>query len=144
MAGAAGDGVLGLGIGQLREVVGVEIVGHFDHESGLVFDRVRVGGEVVALGLRVASVAVLTLNAERAFVLVHDVDDLISGEGFGKNLEVGRVGTRSAGWSRGLCRRSGGGSVLSQRKLRRKRYYQHCWDQEVKIPDGPKESIHFG
>jgi len=112
MAGAAGDGVLGLGISQLREVVGVEIVGHFDHQAGLVFDRVRVGGEVVAFGLWVASVAVLALNAECAFVLMHDVDDLISGEGFGKSLEVGWVGTRASRRSCGL--RRGRGSVLGR------------------------------
>ena len=113
MAGAAGDRVLGLGIGQLREIVGVEVVSHFDHQAGFVFDRVCIGGEVVAFGLRVPSVTVLTLNAERAFVLMHDVDDLISGEGFGKNFEVGRVGSR-ASWSRGLGCRGGGGRILGQ------------------------------
>ena len=122
MTGAAGDGVFGFG-GQLREVVGVEVVGHFDHQTGFVFDRVCIGGEVVAFGFGVARVAVFALNAECAFVLMHDFDDLIAGEGFGKDLEVGWVGTRPS-WSCGL--RRGGGSVLRQRKLSGERYCAHC------------------
>ena len=78
MAGAAGDRVFGLGVSQLREVSGVEVVGHFDHQAGLVFDRVCIGGEVVAFGFGVARVAVFALNAECAFVLMHDFDDLIA------------------------------------------------------------------
>src|SRR6202522_1293820 len=140
MAGTAGDGVVGLGVGQLREVGGVEVVGHFDHQAGFVFDRVCIGGEVVAFGLGVACVTVLALNAERALVLMHDLDDLIAGEVFGKNLEVGWVGTRASWWPCDLRRRS----VLSQSKLSGERYCHGCEEQGTKRSNGPKRSIHSG
>ena len=97
-------------IGKLREVFCVEVVGHFDHHACLVLDRVGVGGEVVAPGLRVSGVTERAVDAEVALVLMHDLDDFVPSDVFGKSLDVGWIGTRPSGWSRGLCC----GRVLSQ------------------------------
>ena len=115
MACATGDGVVGLAIAQLSEIFGVEIVGHSNHHARLVLDRVGVGGEVVAPGLRVSGVTERTVDAEVALILMHDFDDFVSGDVFGKGLDVGGIWTRAPGWSRGLrC-----GRVLSQGKMGR-------------------------
>ena len=112
MAGAAGDGVGGLAVAQLCEVFGVEVVGHFDHHACLVLDRIGVGGEVVALGFRVSGVTERTVDAEVALVLVHDLDDFVACDVFGKNLDVGWIGAWTPRGSGGL--RRGSGRFLSQ------------------------------
>ena len=117
MAGAARDRVGRLAGAQLRQVFGVEIVGHFDHQARLVLDGVGIGGEVVAPGLGVSGVAEFALDAEIALVLMHDFDDFVAGDVFGKSLDVGWVGARAPGWSRGLGR--GSRSVLSQGNMGR-------------------------
>ena len=96
MAGAAGDGAGGLGVGQLCEVFGVEVVGHFDHQTGFVLDRVCIGGEVVAFGLWVAGVAEFAFDTEVALILMHELDGLVAGDVFGENLDVGGIGTWAA------------------------------------------------
>jgi hypothetical protein len=106
MTGAAGDGIGGHVVGQLIEVFGVEVVGHFDHEAGGVLDRIRIGGEVVAFGLWISGVAELAVDTEVALILMHDLDDFVAGDVFRKGLEVGWIGARASGWARGL---SGGG-----------------------------------
>ena len=63
MAGAAGDDNGGFVVFQLREVFGVDVFGHFDHQARFFFDRICVGGEVVAFGLRVFGVAKFAFDA---------------------------------------------------------------------------------
>jgi hypothetical protein len=70
MAGAAGDGVGGFATRELREVFCVEVVGHFDHQARLVFDRIGIGGEVVLPGFGVAGVAELAFDTEVALILM--------------------------------------------------------------------------
>ena len=106
-------------IGELRDVFRVELVGHSDHKARLVLDGVGVGGEVVAPGLGVSGVAEFALDAEVAFVLMHDLDDFVSGDVFGKDLDVGWIGARAPGWSRGLRGGSGCGRFLSEGEVSR-------------------------
>ena len=88
----------------------VDVHAHADHEAGAVFDGVGVGGEVEVAGgggwVGVLGVAVVTVDAKLVFELVHDVDDLVAGEVFGEDLEVGGLGVGAVG--AGLLR---GGSV---------------------------------
>ena len=119
MTGAAGDGIGGPPVAQLCEVFGIEVVGHLNHHAGLVLDRVGIGGEVVALGLRVSGVTERTVGAEVALILMHDLDDFVSGNVFGEDLDIGWIGTRSSGRSRGLRCGSRGGRVLSQDNMGR-------------------------
>jgi len=115
MACAAGDGVGGLAVTQLREVLPVEVVGHPDHDASLLLDRICIGGEVVALGLGVACVAVFTIRAEVALVLTHELDDFVAGDVFGKSLDVGGIGT----WTAGPGVLSGSERLLSEREVSR-------------------------
>ena len=121
MARNAGDGVGRLVVAELREVFSVEVVGHFDHQARLVLDRVGVGGEVVAPGLRVSGVTERTVDAEVALILMHDFDDFVSGDVFGKGLDVGGIRTRSSGRARrrGLGWGSLGSGFLSQSNVGR-------------------------
>ena len=104
MAGAAGDGIGGHVVAQLIEVFGVEVFGHFDHEAGGVLDRIGIGGEVVAFGLRISGVAELAVDTEVALILMHEFIDLVSGDAFGKRFAVGWIGARASGRVRGLGR----------------------------------------
>ena len=79
MAGAAGDRVRGLAVAQLRQEFGVEVVGHADHGTGCLLDRVCVGGEVIALGLGILGVAEFAFDAEVAFIPVHELHDIVAG-----------------------------------------------------------------
>jgi hypothetical protein len=122
MAGAAGDRVGGLAVADLGEISGVDVGSHFDHDAGRFFDRVCVGGEVVALGIGVAEVTEGTLDPEVALELMHELVEIVAGDVFGKSFDVGWIGTGAPGWSCGLgcgngCARwSGRGSVLSNSK----------------------------
>ena len=96
MAGAAGDGLAG--VGDHADVVGVDLLGHFVHEaSGLllflgVVGEVEHGATVGAdLGF-VDGVAGAAAAAELALPLLHDGVDLLAGEVFGQDLEVGGRG----------------------------------------------------
>ena len=97
VTGTAGDGIGGLAIGQLGQVFGVDVVGHPDHHARLLFDRIRIGGEIGAFCLRVACVTEGAFDAEVTLVLVHKSNDLVSRDVFGESLDVGGIGTRSAG-----------------------------------------------
>jgi len=119
MACAAGDWISGSAVFQLRQVSGVEIIGHSDHHARGILDRVGVGGEVIALRLRVSGVTEPTVNAEVALVLMHHLDDFVSGDVFGKDLDVGWIGARTSGWSGCLCGGRGRGRFLRQRKMGR-------------------------
>src|SRR5215813_12630835 len=103
MAGSAGNGIGWLVIAELCEEFVVEVVGHFDHEASFFFDRVCVRGEVVAVGRGVASVAEGTFDAEIAFVLMHELDDVVSSDVFGENLDVDWFWARAARRPGGLC-----------------------------------------
>jgi len=111
VAGSTGDCVGCFVVGELREVFCVDVVGHFDHQARLVFDRIGIGGEVIFSGFGVAGVAELAFDTEVALVLMHHFDDFVSGDVFGKRFDVGWIGTRASGWSCGLC--CGSWSVLS-------------------------------
>jgi hypothetical protein len=137
MACAAGDRVGRFVIAQPGEEFGVEVVGHFDHQAGFVFDWIGIGGKVVASGRRVSGVTVFALDAEVALILMHELDDLVSSDVFGKGLDVGWIGTRASG-SRLLLRRSWGGSVLSQGEVSGERDKTHCEER------ASMESIHIG
>ena len=82
--------------------------------------------------------AEFTVDTEVALILVHELVDLVSGYGFGKNLEIRWIGTWPSGRSRGLRRGSRGGSVLRQSKVSRKRSYAH-YDERAST-----EPIHSG
>jgi hypothetical protein len=138
MACTAGDGVGRLVIAQLCEEFSVEVVGHFDHQAGFFFDRVCIGGEVVASGRRVSGVTEFALDAEVALILMHELDDVVSGDVFGKSLDVGWIGTRPSGWSCGLACRSGGWSVLSEGEVSGERDKTHYEERTT------MGSIHIG
>lgn len=138
MACAAGDGVGGFVIAQLGEEFGVEVVGHFDHEASFLFDRVCIGGEVVASGRRVSGVTEFALYAEVALILMHELDDVVTGDVFGKSLDVGWIGTRASGWPCGLRGWCLSGSVLGEGKVSGEGDKTHC---EERASMG---SIHFG
>ena len=61
-------GSVGLVVGELGEVGGIELIGQFDHETGFVFDRVRVGSEVVAFGLGVARMTVFAFDTKVSLI----------------------------------------------------------------------------
>jgi hypothetical protein len=119
MACAAGDGISGSAVFQLRQVFCVEVIGHSDHHARGILDRVGVGGEVVAFRLRVSGMTEPTVDTEVALILMHHRDDLVSGDVFGKSLDVGWIGARASWWSRGLRCGSGGGRFLSQGEMGR-------------------------
>jgi hypothetical protein len=119
VACSAGDRIGRLAIAYLGEVFGVEVSGHSDHHAGLVFDRVRVGGEVVAPGLGVSGVAELAFHAEVSLILMHEFDDLVSGDVFGESLDVGGIGTWAPGRPGGLRGWWDGGSFLRQHERSR-------------------------
>ena len=95
VAGSAGDRIGGHAIAQLGEVFGVEIGGHFDHDAGFFFDGIRIGGEVVALGLLVPGVAECAFDTKVPLVLMHEFDDVVASDVFRKSLDVGGIGTWS-------------------------------------------------
>jgi hypothetical protein len=138
MTCAAADGVGRFVIAQLGEEFSVEVVGHVDHQASFLFDRVCIGGEVVASGRRVSRVTVFALDAEVALILMHELDDIVSGDVFGKSLDVGRIGTRASGWSRGLRGWCWSGSVLSEGEVRGERDKTHYEERAT------MESIHIG
>lgn len=138
MARSAGDGVGRLGVGQLCEIFRVEIVGHFDHQTGFVLDRVGIGGEVVAFGRSVAGVAEFAFDTEVALILMHELDGLVAGDVFGENLDVCGIGTWSAGWSGGLRCRSR--SVLCRGEMSRESYHTH-YERASKNPIHSDQSL---
>ena len=80
------------------------------------FDGIRIGGEVVALGLRVPGVAECAFDTKVPLILMHEFDDVVASNVFRKRLDVGGIGTRSPrlagprglrgwrGWSRSFLR----------------------------------------
>ena len=62
---------------------------------------------VVGLVGGVLGVAVVTVDAELVFEVMHDVDDLVAGEVLGEDLQVGGLGAGAAGVR--LLRGGGGG-----------------------------------
>jgi hypothetical protein len=121
VACSAGDRIGRHATAQLGEIPGVDVGGHFDHYASFFFDRIRIRGEVVSLGLGVPVMAEGAFDTEVALILVHEFNDIIAGDVFGESLDVGGIGTWSAGLAgswRGLCRRWGCGSFLGPGILR--------------------------
>ena len=114
VAGAAGDCVGCFVIGELREVFGVEVVGHLDHQARLVFDRIGIGGEVHFFGFGISGMAELAFDTEVALILMHCFHDFVAGDVPGESFDVGWIGTRASRRSRcsGLGGRCGGGGLL--------------------------------
>jgi hypothetical protein len=111
VTGAATDllaGGRGLELGEKRLI---DLLAHAHHYAGAVFHGVVVGGEVEVAdcgGRRgVLGVAVVALYAELVFELVHDGDDLVTGEVLGEDLEIGGLGAGTVG--AGLLGRGGVG-----------------------------------
>jgi hypothetical protein len=92
MAGSAGDCIVGFVLAELRKIFGIDVVGHSNHDTSLVFDGVCVGGEVVAPGFGIAGVAELAFDAQISCVLAHELDEVVAGDVFGEGLDVGRFG----------------------------------------------------
>jgi hypothetical protein len=96
VAGAAGD--WGAGAVDLGDVVGVDLVNHFEHEAGGLLFFLGVVGVVedqLAVGRLfgpVDGVAGLAGGAELTFPLLHDFVDLFAGEVAGQDFEVGGGG----------------------------------------------------
>lgn len=134
MTGATGYCVCRIVIGDLCEVLRVDVLGHPDHDASLVFDWIGIGCEVEAFGLRIARVAELAFDAEVTGELVHELDDVVTSHGFRKNLEVGWIGTRPAGWPGGLC--GSGRGVLGRCELSREKECKH-------YERAPTKSIHL-
>ena len=107
VAGAATDFVFGWGVLEFGKEVLIDFLVHAHHDAGAILFGVGVGGEVeVASGgarRGVFDVAILALDAEFAFELVHDLDDLVAGEVLWKDLEVDGLGTRTVGPGLGGC-----------------------------------------
>lgn len=109
MARAAGDGCAG--IVELRDVLGIDLVDHADHQPRRFLLRLGIVGKVqhgTAIGHLVGGiggVACRAFGAEGAGPLVHDLVDLFAGEGLGQDLEIcGRRGRRMfvlRGWGLG-------------------------------------------
>jgi hypothetical protein len=110
VAGAAANFVRGGRGLELGKEALIDFLVHAHHYAGAVFHGVGVGGKVEVAGggggVGVFGVAVFTVDAEFAFELVHDVDDLVAGVVLGEDLEVGGLGARTVG--AGLVRRGGG------------------------------------
>ena len=122
VAGAAGDFVGGGRVFELGEKALIDLVGHADHGAGAVFDGVVVGGEVEVADAGfvggVLGVAVVAVDAQLVFKLVHDGDNLIAGEVLGQHLKVSGLGTRTVGarqLRRGRVGRCGGGRLRVER-----------------------------
>src|SRR5580704_12056584 len=96
MTGAAGYDIGRPVIAELRQILRIEIIGHFDHDTRFVLDWICVGGEVDAPCLWVAGMAELTLDTQVNLVLAHDLDNFISRHVFRQRLEVGRTRARSS------------------------------------------------
>jgi len=96
MAGAAGDGHIG--IGNFGHVVHVDVLGHGVHQArggllrlgvvGIVEPWASVGADVVGVG----GVAGTAMRTERALPLFHDLVNLISGQILGQDFEIGGRG----------------------------------------------------
>jgi hypothetical protein len=88
VAGAAGDGCgsfagLLARDGELGKVFGVDVLGHADHAARGVLHGIRVGGKVIAMGLRILSVAEPALHTKRLLKSSHCLDNVcIRGEDF--------------------------------------------------------------
>ena len=118
MACSAGDRIGRHATAQLGEVFGVDVGGHFDHDASFFFDRIGIGGEVVALRLGVAVVTEGAFDTEVALILVHEFNDIIAGDVFGESFDVGGIGTRSAGLAGSWGCGRGCWGFLSPRVLR--------------------------
>jgi len=117
MAGSAGYGVRGLAVGERGHVLRVDVLRHGDHNAGVGFDGICVGGVVEALGLRILGVAEAALNAEGRSESHHGFNEVLSADVLGEHLEVGGF-WHLARCASGCARRSGrwGWWSLSQRE----------------------------
>jgi len=113
VAGAAGDGQAG--VLDHADVVVVDVLNHFEHEARGALFRLGVIGKVEAWmavkggSLGIDGVAMAAFGAERLCPVMHDVVDLLAGEGLGQHLEIfgrrhgGKVVLGSGGgWIGGL------------------------------------------
>jgi hypothetical protein len=99
VAGAATDFVFSRWVLEFGEEVLIDLLVHAHHDACAILFGIGVGGEVEVAGggarRGVFDVAILALDAEFAFELVHDIDHLVAGEVLGKHLEVDGLGTRT-------------------------------------------------
>ena len=72
-------------IGELRQVFRVDIVGHFDHQAALSLTGFASEAKSLRLCFRVAGMAELTLDTEVAFVLAHELDDIVACDVFAEH-----------------------------------------------------------
>jgi hypothetical protein len=108
MAGAAGDGHVR--VGDLGDVILVDIFGHLEHQArgGLFFlgvvSEVEAWTAVGAEIFRVSGMAGAAMHAEFTLPAFHDVVDLLAGEVFGQHLQVGGRGVVVLLRRRAACR----------------------------------------
>ena len=57
-----------------------------------------------------------TVDAEVALILMHELDDFVAGDVFGKSLDVGWIRTRAPGWSARSVLREQGWAIPERRQ----------------------------
>ena len=146
MAISAGDRGGVVLVGNAREVLPVYVRGHGYHGPCDVFVRIRIGGEIGRIGLRVAGVAEQAIDAEADGVPAHGLHQILYRDVFGQNLkilrgpELHRRTSCACRWGAG--RRS---AILGSRSCNRKQRETHNGhekpDRNVHAAETPKRYV---
>jgi hypothetical protein len=83
-------------VSKLREIFVVDVIGHRDHESRRLLDRILIGREINLPGLRILFVTVSARYTEVCLIATHQLIDIVSGNILWQYFQVLRRGIRNA------------------------------------------------